>query len=248
MKTALPFFILALLAACGGSSQKAEAPSGPLATIDEANGATVTGKISFTGTAPAPVELDMSANPACALTHPAAAKSEEVAVNPNGTLRNVFVRVKSGLAASNWARPSAPVVVDQVGCIYVPHVIGVMTRQNIEFRNSDNANHNIHPVAKNNPVWNESQPPKGDPKTKSFPNEEVMVRVGCNVHPWMRAYVGVVSHPFFAVTGDDGTFTLKGLPPGTYTIETWHEKYGTQEQSVTVGPKESKSVDFSYRS
>jgi plastocyanin len=252
MKIALPFALLIILTACGssGPSEKAEAPtpSGPPATVDEANGATLTGKVAFSGEAPVMAELDMSANPTCARMHPKAARSEEVAVNANGTLRNVFVRIKSGLAGRNWAVPSTPVVLDQVGCVYVPHVIGVMTRQNVEFRNSDNTNHNLHPITRINPEWNESQPPKGDPKLKSFAREEVMVRIKCNVHPWMRAYIGVVSHPFYAVTGDDGTFTIKGLHAGTYIVETWHEKYGTQEQSVTVTPKETKSVDFSYKS
>jgi hypothetical protein len=138
-------------------------------------------------------------------------------------------------------------VLDQDGCIYKPHVLGVMTGQNIRIKNSDPTNHNIHPLPKVNQEWNESQPPKGEEKLKSFAREEVMIPVKCNVHPWMRSYIGVVSHPFFAVTGDDGTFTIKGLPPGTYTLETWHEKFGPQDMQVTVGPKESKTVDFTYK-
>ena len=119
--------------------------------------------------------------------------------------------------------------------MYKPHVIGVMTGQQIKIKNSDPTNHNIHPLPQVNQEWNESQPPGSADKMQSFPRQEVLIPVKCNIHPWMRAYIGVVSHPFFAVTGDDGTYTLKGLPPGTYTIEIVHEKYGKQEQQVTVG-------------
>ena len=115
---------------------------------------------------------------------------------------------------------------DQSGCEYKPHVVAVMTGQNIDIKNNDGTNHNIHPLPKINQEWNESQPPKGETKLKSFPREEIMIPVKCNVHPWMRAYISVVSHPFFAVTGDDGTFTIKGLPPGKYVIQAIQEKYG----------------------
>ena len=123
---------------------------------------------------------------------------------------------------------------------------GVVVGQSVEFRNSDETNHNIHPLPRENAEWNESQPPKGEPKVKTFDHEEVMVPVKCNVHPWMRAYVGVVRHPFFSVTGSDGTFKIAGLPPGKYTVEAWHERFGRQEAEVTVAAKDSKSVDFSF--
>jgi plastocyanin len=169
-------------------------------------------------------------------------------VNDNGTLKYVFVWVKSGLPTDKqWAVPTNQVSLDQNGCMYKPHVIGLMTGQNFEIKNSDPTNHNIHPMPTVNPDWNESQSPGQPAMTKSFARQEVMIPVKCNVHPWMRSYIGVVGHPFFAVTGDDGTFTIKGLPPGTYVIQTWHEKYGPMEQTVTVGAKESKAVDFSYK-
>ena len=240
-----------LLASCGGGSQpkeesKAAAPAASAPAVDEANAATVTGKVAFTGEKPAAKTIDMSATPACARAHTTPQKSEEVIVNDNNTLRYTFVWVKSGVPDRQWPAPSGAVVLDQQGCMYKPHVIGVMTGQNIEIRNDDPANHNIHPLPKINQEWNESQPPKGDPKMRSFAREEIMIPVKCNVHPWMRSYIGVVGHPFFAVTGDDGTFTIKGLPPGTYTVGAWHEKYGTKDMQVTVAPKESKSVDFSF--
>jgi plastocyanin len=243
------------LAGCGGGENKTEAPKqaadtggGPAAVPDEVNGGTVTGKVSFEGTAPVMRTIDMSANPVCMRAHASSPqKSEEVIVNSNGTLKNAFVWIKAGLPDKNWQVPSNAVELDQSGCMYKPHVIGVMAGQNIEIKNDDATNHNIHPLPQTNQEWNESQPPGSAAKMQSFARQEVMIPVKCNIHPWMRAYIGVVSSPFFAVTGDDGTFTIKGLPPGTYTIETWHEKYGTQDQQVTVGAKESKTVDFSFK-
>jgi plastocyanin len=162
-------------------------------------------------------------------------------------VKYAFVWVKSGLPDKNWAVPTTAVLLDQNGCMYKPHMIGVMTGQNIDIKTSDPTNHNIHPQPAVNQEWNESQSPGSEDKTKSFARQEIMIPVKCNVHPWMRSYINVVAHPFFAVTGDDGTFTLKGLPPGTYTIEVRHEKYPAQEQTVTVGAKESKTVDFTIK-
>jgi plastocyanin len=245
------------LVSCGGDKPAetpkadtggAPAAGGAAATPDEANGGTVTGKVTFTGDKPKMAKMDMSATPACERAHQGnPATSEEVVVNGNGTLKYAFVWVKSGLPDKNWAVPTTAVTLDQNGCMYKPHMIGVMAGQNIDIKTSDPTSHNIHPQPTINQEWNESQPPGSEDKMKSFARQEVMIPVKCNVHPWMRAYIGVVAHPFFAVTGDDGTFTLKGLPPGTYTIEVWHEKYGKQEQQVTVGAKESKTLDFTVK-
>jgi hypothetical protein len=239
---------------CGGSKppetakEESAAPAAAPTAADDANAATVTGKVSFSGEKPAARNIDMSANPICARAHAGAPpKSEEVVVNGDGTLKNVFVWVKSGVPDRQWPVPSTPVELAQKGCMYGPHVIGVMAKQNIKIVNGDMTNHNIHPLPKVNQEWNESQPPKGEDRLKSFAREEVMIPVKCNVHPWMRSYIGVVNHPFFGVTGDDGTFTIKGLPPGKYTLEAWHEKYGTKDVDVTVAPKESKSVDFDFK-
>jgi hypothetical protein len=244
------------LVGCGGdkppetakTDSTAPAAGGAAAMPDEANGGTVTGKVAFTGDKPKMATMDMSANPACERAHKdAPAHSEEVVVNGNGTLKYAFVWVKSGLPDKNWAVPTTAVTLDQHGCMYQPHMIGVVAGQNIDVKNSDPTNHNIHPQPTVNQEWNESQAPGSEDKMKTFARQEVMIPVKCNVHPWMRSYIGVVAHPFFAVTGDDGTFTIKGLPPGTYTIQLWHEKYGAQEQQVTVGAKESKTLDFTVK-
>jgi len=219
-----------------------------LFVASQVNAATITGKVVFSGTKPAVRNIDMSANPACQRSHPSPQKTETAVINNNGTVRYTFVWIKSGLpAGKTYPAPSTHASINQQGCMYTPHVIGVMTNQPIDIKNEDPTNHNIHPLPKNNQEWNESQPPKGDTKTKSFPREEVMIPVKCNVHPWMRAYIGVVHHPFFAVTGDDGSFTIKDLPAGTYTLEAWHETFGTMDQQVTVGANDKKTVDITYK-
>lgn len=242
----------ALLASCGGggSEAKKEEPAAkPAASapLDTANAGTITGKISFTGAKPERRAISMDATPSCARQHTGTIYSEEVIVNSNGTLKNVLVRIKEGLPQREWPIPPAAKL-DQKGCIYTPHVLAVMVNQPIEISNSDDTNHNIHPLPRTNREWNESQPPKGDVKTKSFPKEEMpAILFKCNVHPWMRAWVGVIAHPYFAVSGDDGTFTLKDVPPGDYTIEAWHEKYGVQEIKVKVEPKGSATADLTYK-
>jgi plastocyanin len=178
--------------------------------------------------------------------HSTPVQSEEVVVNSNNTLANTFVWLKEGVPAGRWTPPSDAVLLDQQGCLFKPHVIGVVMGQPVEFRNSDETNHNIHPMPQKNQEFNESEPPKGEGKKKTFDKEEVMIPIKCNIHPWMRAYVGVVRHPFFATTRDDGSFTLKGLPPGKYTVEAWHEKYGTKDIEVTVAAKDNKTVDFTF--
>ena len=242
-----------ILSGCGGSEPKKEEskaapPAAAAPAIDEANAATVSGKVSFTGEKPKVATIDMSANPACARAHSTPAKSEEVVVNDNGTLKNVLVYVKSGLPDRQWPTPSNAVTLDQKGCMYGPHVIAVMTGQNIEIRNNDPTNHNIHPLPKINQEWNESQAPGSDPKMRTFAREEANppIAVKCNVHPWMRSYIAVLSHPYSAVTGDDGSYTIKGLPPGTYTLTAWHEKYGAKDMPVTVAAKDTKTADFSF--
>lgn len=250
-------FLMALVVgACGGGKQEAteapkeEAPvaaATPPTPIDPSQVATITGKVTYEGAAPKAKRIFMDADQVCSKQHSSPVFVEEVKVGAGGGLQNVFVWVKDGLGNRSFEVPKEPAMLDQRGCIYEPHVFGVQTGQEIKILNSDPTTHNIHPLPQQNREWNQSQPPSAAPLVKSFPRQEVPVPVKCNIHPWMKSYVGVVSHPFFAVTSGDGIFTIKGLPPGEYTIEAWHEKLGTTEQKVTVGPSESKAVDFSFK-
>lgn len=241
---------LIFVAGCGkkeppqeqASSKQEAQQAAPSGKIDPATVATVSGVVKFDGAVPKPVKIDMSQDPACKGNN----ETETVEVH-DGDLENVFVYVKDGLSNYSFDVPKTPVKLDQQGCRYHPHVLGVMAGQTVEIINSDNTTHNIHPAPKDNREWNESQPPKAAPLDKDFARQEVLIPVKCNQHPWMKMYIGVVKNPFFAVTGKDGKFDLKGLPPGTYTIAAVQEKYGEQDQTVTVGPKESKTVDFTFK-
>ena len=236
-----------LEAACGGGNTPATtAAPGPPTPIDPATAGTVTGKITFAGTAPAPQPIKMSSDPNCAQPG-TPTTAETLLVGGGGELQNVFVYVKDGLGNRTFAVPAAPVTLDQRGCQYAPHVLGVQVGQPLEIVNNDSTLHNVHAVPKQNGEFNTGQPLKGMKHAHTFSTKEVMVLFKCDVHGWMNAYVGVLDHPFFTVTGTDGSFSLKGLPPGTYTIEAWHEKLGTQTQMVTVGEKETKDVAMTFK-
>jgi plastocyanin len=224
-----------------------DAPSGEPSSASQ-GGASITGKIKFTGTAPRNRPIDMSEEAACKAKYKTTPPTEETVVAGSASaLANVFVYVKSGLPANaKYQAPSAPVVLDQDGCRYKPHVFGVMVGQTVEIRNSDPVLHNIKAVAKKNRPFNVSQPTAGMKTTRTFSAPEVMVNLECNVHGWMKAYAGVRPDPFFAVSGQDGSFTIKGLPPGTYEIEAWHEKFGTQTATVTVTGTESKTANLTF--
>jgi len=238
-----------LMFGCGGSTEPKKAETTPpAAPIDPATLGGISGAVQFQGLKPVLKPLSMDATPACARMHSGPVYSEEAVLNKNGTLKNVFVWIKAGLPAREWPTPAASVKLDQRGCIYSPHVLGIMVNQTMEISNSDDTNHNIHPLPRVNREWNESQPPKGDVKVKSFAREEMPpILFKCNVHPWMRAWVGVVSHPFFAVTGDDGAFVLKEVPAGDYTPEAWHEKFGTMELKVKVEAKQIAPAEFTFK-
>jgi len=217
-------------------------PAAASAPIDPATAATVTGTVTFAGAAPKPVKIDMSQDPACK-----GANQSETLVSDGGKLANVFVYVKEGLGGRKFDAPKEAVTLDQQGCRYHPHVLGVMTNQTVEIKNDDPTTHNIHPTPANNREWNESQPPKAAAIEKTFGREEIMLPVKCNQHPWMKMYVNVVSSPFYAVTGADGKYELKGLPPGDYTIAFVHEKLGEQTQKVTLAAKDSKTADQTFK-
>ena len=238
------------LLGCGGGGDEAPATSGTETTTTEAppaapaGTAKVMGSVNFTGTAPERSKIKQDRD--CTALHTEDVLSEQVVVNDNNTLQHVFVHVTGGLEGQTFAAPSTPVVLDQQGCMYTPHVIGVMVGQPIKILNSDPFLHNINALAEVNRGFNFGMPNQGDERERSFRAEEVMVKVKCDVHPWMSAYVGVLSHPYHSVTGTDGTFSLEGLPAGEYTVEAWHETYGTQTQTVTVGDGETATVDFSF--
>jgi plastocyanin len=208
----------------------------------------ITGEIQYQGTRPHLQAINMANDPECVQEN----QGREVyvqdgAVNSNGTLPNAFVYVKSGLQQGHFTPPAQDVTLDQQGCIYVPHVLGIMVGQTLKVVNSDFTTHNIHVMAKNNPQWNTSQPPGAAPINNKFDNPEIMVPVECNEHRWMKAYIGVVTNPFYDVSDTQGKFTIKGLPAGTYTIETWTATFGTQEKTVTVRPSETATLDFSFK-
>ena len=235
-------------AACGGGSESA-APATPAPTVspvDPATAGSIAGRISFEGTPPAPQPIRMNSDPTCE-SQSAGATSEALIVGPEGGLQNVFVYVRDGLGDLAFPIPSTPILLDQQGCRYVPHVLGAQVGQTVEVLNSDPTLHNVHAVPTANSEFNIGQPLPGMKHTHVFSASEVMVPFKCDVHPWMTAYIGVLDHPFFAVTGADGTFELQGLPPGTYTIEAWHETLGTRTQSVTVAEQEATGdVTFSF--
>jgi len=255
---------MVLLSSCGKSEPKKEAGGGggggdplPDNTVEVKPDAATVGTIKFTaklkGAAPARAPIDMS-DADCAAAHAAEpALDETVVPGSGGTLQNVMVWIDSGLDAKYvFKAPSTPVVIDQNGCVYKPHVLTMMVKQSIEVKNSDGVQHNIHATPKNSEEFNFSQKPKSSltlttgSKDKTFTKPEVPVKMKCEIHGWMGAHVGVFKHPYHGVTGADGSVTLKDVPPGTYTLKVWHEKYGQKDVQVTLKDKgaESASAEF----
>src|SRR5262249_24329412 len=243
------FFCLAVVAC----TSKPTTISGPVAVvkqgekIDPATVGSVNGTVTFTGTSPKRVAIDMSQDPACSYAAKEPNLSEAVVVN-DGRLANAFVYVKQGPDKYAVPVPAEPAVLDQKGCRYHPHVMGLVAGQKLRILNSDPAMHNVHPTALKNESWNISQMPGTQPIEKTFTQEELMLPIMCNHHPWMKMYVNVLKNPFFAVTDADGKFEIKGLPPGEYTLAVVHEKLGPgQEVKITLAPREAKQgVQFAY--
>ena len=209
--------------------------------------ATLTGKVAFEGTAPAPKPISFGAEKQCAIMHGDKPPVDEgIVVNSNNTVKWALVYIKEGVSGE-FKAPDQPVVVNQKGCLFSPHVAAVMAGQKIDFKNEDAVLHNVRANSKANKMFNIAQPIQGMTTTKKFDQPEIGIQMRCDVHFWMSAYIHVLSHPFFAVTGEDGSFTIKDLPAGNYTLEVWHEALGTQTQMVTVGEGESKEVNFSLK-
>jgi Carboxypeptidase regulatory-like domain len=242
--------------ACGGSqesSNKSADPSSPSAAgagqrVDTATAGDVKGVVTLDGVAPKNEAIKMNADPVCVKQNTTPQSQETYIVGDDGkTLGNVFVYVKDGLGAYVFDTPTETAKIDQQNCRYHPHVFGMRVNQPLEIVNSDPTLHNIHAMPKSNSEFNNGQPIQGMKMSHTFDKPEVMVPFKCDVHGWMNAYVGVLPHPYYAVTDKSGKFELKSLPPGTYTIEAWHEKLGTQTASVTLGPKESKDITFGFK-
>jgi plastocyanin len=237
-------------AACGGGETAKDATATQTAApvtnpVDPATASAIVGTIAFQGTPPPNPSINMSSDPYCMKI--GAATTPRFAVSDGG-LEDVFVYVKDGLGTLKFPVPSKPVVLDQKGCWYTPRVFGIQVGQPLDIVNSDETLHNVHALPMANREFNRGQALKGIKYTTTFTTPEVMVPFKCDVHKWMNAWVGVLEHPFYAVSGKGGAFALAGLPPGTYTIEAWHEKLGSQTQMVTIGAKESKMITFAFKS
>jgi plastocyanin len=208
---------------------------------------TISGTVTFEGKVPALKPLAMDADPACAKKHSKPVPSEMLALGSGNTMGNILVWVSKGLpAGKTWPAPKTPVTLDQQGCVYVPHVQGIMVGQPYRILNSDGVLHNVHALPKVNPSFNKPMPPTLKETTTTFSKPEPVFQIKCDVHPWMTAYIGVFTHPFFSATGLDGKFTISGLDPGTYEITAWHERLGTQTATITVGANETKSQNFKF--
>ena len=207
----------------------------------------ITGTITFDGKAPTLKPLAMEADPACAKKHSGPVPNEMLVLGSGNTMGNILVWVSKGLpSGKTWPVPKTAVTLDQKGCQYVPHVQGIMVGQAYKILNSDGILHNVHALPKINPAFNQPMPPTMKEKSVTFSKPEPVFQIKCDVHPWMIAYLGVFTHPFFSATGTDGKFTISGLDPGTYEITAWHERLGTQTATVTVGANETKSQNFKF--
>lgn len=252
------FSLLALVSSCSKPANDAgptnDSPTTGKAFAPKGDEGSVTGVVAYNGTPPAPKKIDASADPVCGQANPNLSTEDNIV--KDGKLGNVFVYIKDGATADGtkigdytFTTPSDAVTLDQKGCHYVPHVLGLQTNQKLKIVNSDPTQHNIHPTPKVNQEWNQTQPNGSAPLEKSFARAEVLIPVKCNQHPWMKSYIGVTRHPFFAVSAEDGSFTIKGVPPGKYTVVAWHEggATGTEKtMQVTVPANGSAKADFAF--
>lgn len=252
-----PLCSIMMMCLCVGCSHTAKLPSTPAEAtqpvaeavfhVDPLTAGSITGRVRYTGPKPIRKPIDMSEDPACVEAHHGRALDDSLVVSSNGALANAFVFVKKGLEGKRFATPSAPVVLDQNGCWFRPRVLGIQTGQKLQVTNSDPITHNIHPMTRINREWNHSQAAGDAPLGRKFIRPEIMIPVKCNIHSWMHAYIGVVDNPYFAVSRDDGTYAIEGLPPGTYTVAIWQEKLGIQERQVPVAPHSNTRADITFK-
>jgi hypothetical protein len=231
---------LVFLVACGGGSCPERGAPTPL---DHGTTGSIVGAVTFHGDPPpaTPVPLDRS----CGALHQGPVTAGDVLVKDH-RVQNAFVYIREGLGDRVFPQPTTALEIDQKGCLFAPRVAAAETCQEIVFLNSDPVLHNVHGFPKSSGAWNFSLSQAGSRRSVRVPAPEAMIRVGCDVHPWMQSYVGVVNHPYFAVTGADGAFTLKDVPPGDYVVASWHERFGTREQRVKVEPKQEQAIAFAY--
>jgi plastocyanin len=238
--------VLLLAGSLESSHLRSVAAAKSAAKPDAGSTGSVVGRVRLEGTKPESTRTNMMADPSCAKLHPGAVMSEDFVVGNEGTLENVVVFISDGINEKSFDVPAEAATIEQKGCIYKPHVIAMRANQKLKIVNSDNTLHNIHPVPANNREWNKAQP-GGSTLEETFAPEEIAIPVKCNVHPWMRSYIAVFKHPYFAVTGKDGSFDLRNLPPGEYTVKAWHEKLGMMPQKITVAAGEAKKVEFVFK-
>ncbi len=245
------FALASGLAGCSKSKQSAEATSAAAQApvyfkVDASTAGSVSGSIRYSGPRPKTAVVDMSNEPACVSANTGKVYDDSIVVGARDGLGDAFVYIETGLEGKTFAPAQSAAIIDQKGCWFHPHVLGAQTGQSLEIVNSDPVTHNIHPMPQVNREWNHSQGPGDAPMNHKFTRAEVMIPVKCNIHGWMHAYVGVLDHPYFAVTKDDGKFEIGNLPPGTYTLAVWTQTLGTQQQTITIAPGGSAKADFSF--
>jgi hypothetical protein len=246
-------FLIAIATSCSTNSRKTAPPeqvqeaAAPAYQVDPLTAGSISGRIRYIGKRPLPKKIDMSGDPACVEAHHGNALDESLVVSSKGRLANAFVYVKSGLEGKTFATPATPLAIDQNECWFKPRVLGIQTNQALRITNSDPVTHSIHPMAQINREWNHSQGAGDPPLARKFARPEVMIHVKCNIHGWMQAYIGVVDNPYFAVSGEGGSYHIGNLPPGTYTVAIWQEKLGTLEQQVTVAPRSNTQADVTFK-
>ena len=243
MKLALLGVVMTMMSACTSRPPVAEKTK-PVeyVHVDPATAGTISGKIVFHGAKPPRKRIDMTSDAGCKT----AAYDEPVVTDKQGGLANAFVYIQGGLEGKKFELPPVPVTLDQHGCMFAPRVIGMRAGQTLQVKNSDGVSHNIHPMPANNREWNQQQSPDSPDLEHKFPRPDVMIPVKCNVHSWMHAYIGVVDHPYFAVTGADGAFQWQNVPPGDYTVAVWHEKLGELKQAIHLAAHDAAAVNFTY--
>lgn len=231
-----------------GAAESSAKPASAPSVIDAATAASITGTVTLDGAPAAVGPINMDSEPDCVQQGSAPVVPPTAITGENGGLANVVVYVKDGLGSYRFDPPNDPVVLDQKGCMYEPHVFALMTNQKLLVRNLDATVHNVHSMPRLNPESNQAQRAKGLSLEMRFPHAEIAIPFMCNVHPWMRGFAFVFDHPYFAVTSKSGAFELHHLPPGTYTIEAWQETFGTERQTVKLEAKESKTISFRFES